>query len=314
VIKIDFVDFWPSFDKHDNFFTRLLRRYLDISISDNPDYIFVSLFGARFLQYDCVKIGFFGENIRPNFDFFDYVLGFDWLTYGDRYYRLPLYRCYDTWRSLGCRPAVTHAQLQQKTGFCNFIYSNGDRADSTRTRFFHQLSKYKSIVSGGRHLNNLGYCVPDKLAFIKDFKFTIAFENESFAGYTTEKITDAFAAGTVPIYWGNPLIANDFDSGSFVNCHEFANFDQVIDYIIELDNNDELFLKKLNAPVLPQGIPGYLTDEAIANYLMSIFANKSLRRIEKTSFSWLLYETATQALTRSNCNRKVKKYIDKLLP
>lgn len=37
---------------------------------------------------------------------------------------------------------------------------------------------------------------------MRRYKFTIAFENQSYPGYVTEKIADALMAGTVPIYWG----------------------------------------------------------------------------------------------------------------
>jgi hypothetical protein len=34
------------------------------------------------------------------------------------------------------------------------------------------------------------------------YNFVIAFENVDYPGYITEKIMDAFQAGTVPLYWG----------------------------------------------------------------------------------------------------------------
>ncbi len=69
-----------------------------------------------------------------------------------------------------------------------------NRFNSTKVRnnFFLKISKYKKVDSGGLALNNIGYIVKNKLEFIKDYKFTIAFENSSYSGYTTEKITDAF--------------------------------------------------------------------------------------------------------------------------
>jgi hypothetical protein len=66
-----------------------------------------------------------------------------------------------------------------------------------RNRFYNELSKYKQIASGGKVYNNVGYRVPDKLAFIQDYKFCISFENRSYPGYTTEKIVEAFFANTI---------------------------------------------------------------------------------------------------------------------
>jgi hypothetical protein len=80
-------------------------------------------------------------------------------------------------------------------------------------------------------------------------KFTIAFENSSSNGYTTEKILQAFSAQTVPIYWGNPKVSEDFNPASFINCHDYTSFEEVIARVKELDNDDELFLKMLQTPI-----------------------------------------------------------------
>ena len=98
---------------------------------------------------------------------------------------------------------------------------------------------------GGKVRNNIGYLVPDKIAFLMDYKFNIAFENESYPGYTTEKLPESFIGNTVPIYWGNPLIDKEFNAGAFINAHEFRNLDQVVEFVVELDRNDLLYRKYL---------------------------------------------------------------------
>ena len=80
--------------------------------------------------------------------------------------------------------------------------------------FFDKLSTYKQVSSGGRFRNNIGGAVADKKAFQADHKFAIAFENTSYDGYCTEKLMEAFAAGTIPIYWGDPNVAKDFNPES----------------------------------------------------------------------------------------------------
>jgi hypothetical protein len=91
-------------------------------------------------------------------------------TRRDRHLRFPLYLLYKGYDQL------TYKQIDKKTvlnrKFCNFVYSNVSWADPFRDKFFHELSKYKSIDSGGRHLNNIGGPVPDKMTFIKDYKFS----------------------------------------------------------------------------------------------------------------------------------------------
>jgi hypothetical protein len=36
-IKINFTDFWPGFDKKNNYFCKLLRSEFDVELSHNPD-------------------------------------------------------------------------------------------------------------------------------------------------------------------------------------------------------------------------------------------------------------------------------------
>ena len=46
VIKIDFVDFWSGFEKKDNYFIHLLRRYSNhyfINDTNNPEILFVNI-------------------------------------------------------------------------------------------------------------------------------------------------------------------------------------------------------------------------------------------------------------------------------
>lgn len=54
------------------------------------------------------------------------------------------------------------------------------------------------------------------MAFMRRAKFGLAFENESYPGYCTEKLLQARAAGCVPIYWGDPEVTMDFNKDAFL--------------------------------------------------------------------------------------------------
>ena len=47
--------------------------------------------------------------------------------------------------------------------------------------------------------------IEDKINFISRSIFNICPENSTYEGYCTEKIFQAFEAGTVPVYWGVDL-------------------------------------------------------------------------------------------------------------
>ena len=58
---------------------------------------------------------------------------------------------------------------------------------------------------------------------------------------TNEKIVEAFIAGTIPIYWGNSKIAEEFNKNTFLNLNDFESEEALIDKIIEIDQNDDLY-------------------------------------------------------------------------
>jgi alpha(1,3/1,4) fucosyltransferase len=277
-IKINFVDFWRGrrFDKNSNFFTNLLRTKYDIEISDDPDYLIHSCFGREHLKYnDRVKIFYTGENRNPNFSECDYAIGFNYLPGNDRYIRFPLYYLYTQDYMLAKnKHLISDKEIDRKVLFCNFIYSNPS-ANPNRVQFFELLSKYKPIDSGGKVQNNLGYRVDDKLQFQKNYKFSIAFENSTTEGYTTEKIIQAFAAQTIPIYWGNPAIAKEFNPKAFINCHDFDTFENVKKRVIEIDNDPQLFRQMLKEPIYLKDVnQDEIGEPQLLKFLSSIFDSK----------------------------------------
>lgn len=244
-IKVFFTDFWPNFIIDNNYFLDLLNPHYDIEISDNnPDFLFFSVFGAKYKRYNCVKIFYTGENVRPDFNQCDYSFTFD---YSDdkRNFRLPLYPFFGDITKLLEKPD-TNAIMKSKTSFCNFIYSNA--GPKKRIEFFKKLSKYKKVDSAGRLLNNMNERVIDKAEFLSRYKFTIAFENESYPGYTTEKIFEPMLVNSLPIYWGNELVYKDFNTESFLNWHDYGSDEALIEKIIELDKDDDKYIEVLNKP------------------------------------------------------------------
>ena len=55
-----------------------------------------------------------------------------------------------------------------------------------------------------------------KLDGVKDYMFSIVMENGVYDDYYTEKITDCFATGTIPVYWGSPSIGKHFNMGGII--------------------------------------------------------------------------------------------------
>lgn len=273
-IKIDFIDFWPDLDKEDNYFINILRKHYDVEISPDPDFLFCSFFDNKHLKYkNCVKILFMGENLVPDFNLYDYAMGFQFMEFGDRYLRLPLYALFTQHHDAFFKKHTFDDEYYLgKKGFCNCVISN-PFAGTERDRMCDILSRYKKVDFGGRYRNNIGGPVKDKIAFEKGYRFTMAFENSSSPGYATEKILEAFAGDTIPIYWGDPGIASQFDPGSFVNCHDFPTLEAAAERVREINEDDTLFLKMIKTPATNGDLlaSDYLRPDYADGFLRSIF-------------------------------------------
>lgn len=274
-IKIAFSDFWRDFNSEDNWFFRFLSERFPVELSESPDYLIYSCGGHEHRNFSGIKIFFAGENVRPNFWECDYALGFDFLERSN-YLRLPLYVIWDGLnpKDLIQPPSFPTTQiLQDKPNFCCMVVSNGIAKE--RINFFQLLSQYKKVDSGGRYMNNIGGPVSDKMEFLSAYKFTIAFENSSYPGYVTEKIYQPMFTQTIPIYWGSPRIAEEFNPKSFINCHEFPSWEAVLDRIMEIDQNDALYLEMIREPWLPNNqLNQWMENERLFHFFSTIFFTK----------------------------------------
>ncbi|WP_231490262.1 glycosyltransferase family 10 domain-containing protein [Pedobacter sp. Leaf170] len=276
-IRIKFTDFWPDFIPEKSFFYKRLALKYEIELSDKPEILFYSVYSTNHQKYNCTKILFTGENLRPDFKDCDFAFSFDY-PITERNYRLPLYALYKDSDTLVKRELNFEEILNQKKKFCCFIVSNPD--GQSRNEFYQELSKRRHVDSAGKLYNNTGFELIDKINFIKDFKFVIAFENSSHPGYVTEKIYEPFISNCIPIYWGSDLVTRDFNPKRFINCHNYKSFTEVIDYIEYLDNNDAAYLSMLKEPIFKNDeVNEFVNEEFIMKQLDKIvdFAqNKSL--------------------------------------
>lgn len=269
-IAIDLVNFWHESTpeaKEGNPLLALLRTRFDLRISDHPEVIFYSRFRDeknRHRLFDCLKVFVTSECDRPRNYQADLSLSFD--PDSPANVRVPNWRFYFDTLEWIFTPFDIEAEIVAKSAFCNFVYSNAKAKH--RIRFFHTLARYKPVNSGGKFMNNVGGPVADKRSFQQQHKFSISFENESYPGYSTEKIVDAFAARTVPIYFGDPEITRDFNPKAFINGHDFKSLDALADYVRAVDQDDRLFRQYLAEPAFNDGIARI---EAIDTRLFTAF-------------------------------------------
>ncbi len=326
-IKIWFTDFYDGFDPQDNYLYHLLAKKYSVELSPSgPDYLIYSCYGDNFLNYNCVRIYYTGENLRPDFNLCDYAIGFDHLDFGERYLRFPNFSFFeDQFLELVKGDDNEVRTSSGKDHFCNFIYANSE-ADPARDRFFHLLNTYKKVASPGTHLNNISIDVGErfsadwmytKLEFQSRCKFTIAFENSSSPGYTTEKLLHAFIAGTVPIYWGNPEVIMDFNPEAMINCHDYDTFEEVVERVRVIDHNDKLYEKILNAPPFKENtVPLHLQKDRLECFLENIFNKNKKDAIKRPAYGTTRkYEKSMKDLHQIKARyAKLKPYLKFLKP
>lgn len=283
-LRVKFVDFWIDLNKPEgNYFYLLLSEKYDVEFSDEPELLFYSNYGKEYLKYDCLRVFFSAENMRPDFSGCDFAITFDFIE-RKNHFRFPLYGMYclpDTLTGVKSRGEL-QKEWEKKINFCCMIVSN----DSAKKRieFFHQLSKYKKVDSGGRFLNNIGGPVQNKLEFIKTYKFVFAFENGSYPGYTTEKVIEPLQVNSIPIYWGNPLIGKDINKGRIINYDDYKDPEDLIQDLLAIEADPERAINILSQPVFPgDKVPSYVDRSNLLSFLAGIVRSKGeLTPIAKT--------------------------------
>jgi hypothetical protein len=277
-------------DTHDHlaqFFSSVLANRFDVEIdNENPDYLIFGdeNFGTnnkKFSRDNVVKIFYTGENRRPeNYDC-DYAITFDH-NYNNWHYRLPLNVIYMWSLDMIHKTGYDYYHIlgdhepKDKTSFCSFVVSNGGCKE--RNDFFQLLNQYKPIDSGGKLFNNIQADLSGeeaKIDFLSSRKFNICFESASYPGYVTEKILHAFYAKTVPIYWGSPTVASDWNPGAFINAHDFDSRQELLEHVMMVDQDDDLYNNIVNALPLIDNIPkDYMLFNNFLNWFDAVVYNK----------------------------------------
>ncbi len=262
-VLMDFVDF-PALEREHNPFLPILRRRYELVSTEYPDYIVFTHEGQRHRLYPCTKIFYTQERYAPNWRQCDFAITSIKLD-DPRAFHAPYY---SLWRDAGdlvrSGDEDWTAESRRKTAFCSFLVGYADRSVRIRSAFFEQLNARRRVDSGGGGLNNLGWRVPPGVAAKRDFlaryKFHIAFENSDVPGYTTEKIVDAFAARTVPIFWGDVTVKTQFNPQAFIDRRDFDSDAACIEHICRVDADEARYLRYLSAPPFHDNRPNQEWD------------------------------------------------------
>ena len=277
-----------------NVILNILRKHYNIEFSNTPDFVICGLGGNHFeyMKYDCVRILLMTENLSPDFTIFDYCIGFDYIDFGDRFFRLPFSFLdrHDIWIPELLSEEQARKCLESKKYFCNFIYRHPS-SHGIREKIFDSLNNYKSVISAGNFRNNtsgemvdysysggkLKIDTNEKFEYLKKSKFTIAVESVVYPGFETEKIIHAFMNHSIPIYYGSNTILNTFNENAFV-CVDQANLSEMVERVEYLDNHDDNYIEMLMECPLKNRMSIKNTFDELELFLINIISNKPILR------------------------------------
>ena len=273
--KVCVVNFWDGAFDGDFFEFFFQTAFGGIDYVLNPheaDVVISSVFGHT--QTDPKKtIMYIGENVRPSYLGYDYSLSFDHDTYGGRNFRLPLWWSRLAWDGFEQKPRKPNAHnhgyeqlidiksltqprkldMSIKDKFCAMVAGN---PEGLRVNLFNSVSQYKQVDGYGLMFGNS--LRKSKFAVLPEYKFCLCPENSVYDGYVTEKLIDAYAGLTVPIYSGDLSVDRDFNHSAFLNYQFELSTYELKRKIISLDENLELYKEMYEQPLLVE--EPYLDD------------------------------------------------------
>ena len=242
MLKVCITNFWEAFSLDEGF----LKYLLDLSgepwsvcgSQEQADLVFTSVFPHAPARFPHKTICVIWENARPNYRFYHYSLSSDPDSYGGRNIRVPLWYTeigwtpeYRRWNvsgggSHGNEPLLhLPALLEPRTRpfrvrprFCGFVASN---PESYRLMAAEALGRIGEVEMFGPVAGTVDR--RSKYEILRDHTFNLCFENSLFPGYHTEKLIQAWAAGAVPLYFGDSTVAQDFNPAAFLNAHDFPS-------------------------------------------------------------------------------------------
>tara|TARA_Y100000389_G_scaffold142829_1_gene140913 strand:- start:1265 stop:2077 length:813 start_codon:yes stop_codon:yes gene_type:complete len=129
---------------------------------------------------------------------------------------------------------ISSGDVYNKTKLVSMVASNKVMCEEHRVRQ-KIINKYSQLCDHyGRGFNP----IDNKSDGIKDYCFSFAMENATYSNMFTEKITDCFMTGTIPIYYGIPNIGDFFNEEGII----------ILDGDFNIDNlSFDLYNSKLNA-------------------------------------------------------------------
>ena len=144
-------------------------------------------------------------------------------------------------------PWVQDRKVHDKTKLVSMIASN-KRMCQGHERRLHFVDKFRGKLDFyGRGFNEIS-CKEDGL---RDYMFSVGIENAVYDTYFTEKLTDCFACGTIPIFYGCRGVTEYFNEDGIIFLDDNFDLSTLTKdlYYSKMDAIKDNFERSINFPV-----------------------------------------------------------------
>ena len=229
-------DHWGEYDCSSN---RNMPKYIQWLPKDTEDLYDVSVYVDNYIKdlafYDPSreKIGWLLETPQINESTIKYLV--DNLEMTKEHFKC-IFTCIESLVNLG--PPFTYTltnaapwvwpenrKIHQKTRLVSMIASTKGwlNGHQNRLMWVDHLKDKVDLYGSGRP-NQL----KDKEDGLRDYMFSVSIENDDSDVYFTEKLTDNFVTGTVPIYWGSKkAVEKYFDPSGVIFLNDDPNLSSI---------------------------------------------------------------------------------------
>ena len=146
-------------------------------------------------------------------------------------------------------PWIKDKKIHNKTKLASMIVSNksGLVGYNYRLEWRDKMAKTGKVDIYGRGVNP----VQIKEHGLNDYMFSFAMENSNYPSAFCEKITDCFATGTIPIFWGTPDIGDYFNIDGIIMLNDNFDIDILTPelYYSKMDAIKDNFERAINLPL-----------------------------------------------------------------
>jgi len=261
-LGISFLDFWSNFDPtKDVLFGNWLRENSDKVYLGGNDIIIFSVFGdlhKKLTSKTRVKVlhtpeNFISHGYKPFGDrpisldeatkVIDSICDFSMLAIdaGSNNIRIPNYI-----RKYGYESVSIVEDRRLSFNKTKNIFS------CYRIHYKHRDTLIKNIMnlikvdSPCNCLRNMTDHVEDKLKYMEPYKITLAFENSFGPGYSSEKLYDCFLTKSIPVYWGDPNVLDDYNKESLIDVRDFETTYDLVNEMQKILSDFEYFNYKVS--------------------------------------------------------------------